>query len=44
MGVITAIPSKGVAIELLGQDHWRPAEVCAVIVDCLAKGQLFFTK
>lgn len=35
-----AVPGKLVPVELLGQDHGRPAQVGAIVLDGLAKGKL----
>lgn len=36
----TAISCELVSIKLFGQDHGRPAEIGAIVVDSLSKGKL----
>lgn len=38
--VRTAIPGEAIPVELLGQDHGRPAYISAIFADRLAKCKL----
>lgn len=40
-GDLAAVACEAVTVELLREDHGRPAEINAILVDCLAKGKLF---
>lgn len=40
-GDLAAVACEAVAVELLREDHGRPAEINAILVNCLAKGKLY---